>query len=580
MSTRAVKTPHAAVIIWNYNDRLGREDTGTAADATDDVNQRIISTLSCSQIQTSKGKSQPNGTFSFVMAPYANWVESITPGSWCAILMSNTPISKDDITSANRLQVKMVGKIESVRVDVNMDDGGARHTTYNVSGTDWGHIFQSMLYIDNLLAAENDPRSQGNAAAVAIRNALFGNNGGSPKSFAVRENLASIMNIFGQNLDGFDDAGRAINRLAKAIYDFRMPQQMVDFFKFTDPRGNISRDRRVNKILKLQTGRLVGNDKYNEDPEASGFIDPFSLQGTNTFWQILLENSNPAMNEMFCEMKWDKDPSVIGSPSLVLYNRIKPFSFKESDFDKPRSLTSMFQDLRTHLIEDKGDIDPVEVISINAGTNWRDKFNFIEIKPQFQDFVVIANWVKQKSQIADPGAFQREGFRPLIVGTKQFPFDGKKDPLDVHVDMSQLSLWAQTLREWYFDTHRMLNGTIVLHGVDEYIAVGENIRFPAGLINTTPNMNASTVKKGANEFVLAHIENVSHSFAQIDGARTYTTTIQFVRGIIVDGDNVISGRGTLDQFAASVGIGDSRNRTNVISTSDENDPDKLKKQGT
>jgi hypothetical protein len=327
--------------------------------------------------------------------------------------------------------------------------------------------------------------------------------------------------------------------------------------------------------LSLITGSLVGKDHYVDKGEAVGFLDPFSLQGTHSLWQILLENSNPAMNEMLCEMKWSEEDDGL---QLALYNRIKPFSYKNFTpaAGKSTTLKSYFQLLKTHLI------DSNDVIAINAGTNWRDKFNFVEIKPQFQDLAIIANWTKQKAQAFDEEAFEREGFRPLIFDTKQFPSGGKSgQPDDIGVNWDMISQWTKLMREWYFGTHRTLNGTITIHGSTEYIAVGNNIKFDAGLLNPTTNINIATKKKGKHQFILGHIENVSHSFSvSQDGARSYRTTIQFVRGIIVDQNNINVGEGLLDQDATALSQKDDKNTRNVNSTSATQDPDPQKVRGT
>lgn len=557
MSQFRVLTPHAAVIVWNYADRIGSEGVSDL----NGVEETIISTLSLVSIQTAKTKGNPVGTFQLTLAPFKNWVSTINSGSWCAILMSNKKITPESLQKADPSMVKMVGKIESVRCETQQV-GDERQTRYLVSGSDWGHIFNNILYVDNLLAAQNDPRLQGNGAAVALRNALFGK-GNSPQSFAVKDNLRSLLNIFGNNLSGFTDVQDDINRLAKSTYDFVMPQQMVNFFGFVGPSGRTTKEKVLTRVLNLQTGRLVSTNRYDDKPEAYGYINPFTLQGTNSFWQILLDNSNPALNEMYNEINWT--PS---GPALTLYNRIKPFSFKSSSSNaQVKSLRSMFQNIKTHIIDD------VTVISVNAGTNWRDKYNFIEIKPQFQDFDIIANWSKQKTQQKDEDAFNREGFRPLIVGTKQFPVS----PDAKNFNPDQLEAWALLMREWFFDTHRLLNGTITMTGSNEYIAVGNNIRFDAGLINPTPNANAAANNAKKNQYVLAHVESVSHNFAVgPDGARVYTTTIQFVRGIYVNQNLQLYGEGKLDKYPNNVPPAGDRNISNTVSTSELDDPDPQK----
>ena len=174
-----IKTPHAAVLVWNYNDRIAAPTGGfnsTGAKDPDGIEKDapavIVSTLSCVSIQTNKAKGQPDGSFNLVLAPYKNWTSTLTAGSWCCIMMSNEPIQADDLKKANPKLVKMFGRIETVRCETNVDDSGARRTLYYVSGVDWGCIFNSKMYIDNLIAGPNDPYSQGNSAAVAIRNRL------------------------------------------------------------------------------------------------------------------------------------------------------------------------------------------------------------------------------------------------------------------------------------------------------------------------------------------------------------------------------------------------------------------------
>ncbi len=574
-----IKTPHAAILVWNYNDRVGTPTGDFKASGVEDLIGTekdslpvIVSTLSCVSISTSKSKGQPDGQFNLVLAPYKNWVSTLTAGSWCAIMMSNKPITSDDLTYANPDQVKMVGRIESVRCETQVDDEGARKTLYYVSGVDWGSIFNSILYIDNLISEPNEPQSQGNGAAVAIRNALFGNKG-SPQSFTVKSNLTSLIDVMGKSLGGYTKDEKLVGRLASTIYQFSIPDEMAKFFKFNDKDGKPKTSTALNKLLTLTTGSLESYDEYKDRAEAVGFIDPFSLQGSHTLWQILMENSNPALNEMFTDLDWDSN----GHVQLKIYNRIRPFSFKtfNAAAGKSGGLRSYFQYVKTH------DIDAVDVVSVNAGTNWRDKFNFVEIKPQFQEFEIVANWYKQKSQVFDQESFNREGFRPLIFDTKQFPSKGNATGLanDVGIDWDQLTVWANLLREWYFGTHRMLNGTIVIQGTNEYIGVGNNIRFDVGLINPTANMNKKSVDDGSNEgaYILAHVENVSHSFSvSSDGARSYRTTISFVRGILTYADGDIFGDGMLDQDATLVTQPKDRNKLNTISTSDSQDPDPQK----
>lgn len=195
----------------------------------------------------------------------------------------------------------------------------------------------------------------------------------------------------------------------------------------------------------------------------------------------------------------------------------------------------MFQKLKTH------EIDKLSVMAVNAGSNWRDKYNFAEIKPQFAEIKVYENDYKRKTQKYDKNqrSFYREGFRPLIMDTKQFPSNGSpstKGDFVGTINFDKLGDWANMLREWYFDTHNLLNGSIQFTGQDFYIATGDNIKFSADLLNPNSNFKKSTLKKD-NVYILAHVEQVTHEFKiEPNGARSYITNIQFVRGIFVEMD--------------------------------------------
>jgi hypothetical protein len=580
-----ITTPHAAVIIWNYNDRLGVVPTQNST--INDVDEIIISTVSCVSIQTNKSKGSPAGSFSIALAPTRDWVSLITAGSWCAILMSDQPITKDQLPSSGQSTkkslsqfVKMIGKIETVRLSTTMNDEVLRQTMYTITGSDWGYIFNNTLYVDNLIADSNAPADQGNAIAIYLRNQLLGD-GNAPQSFKVADNLDSLIGIFGTSDPTVQQVGGTINRIDKSMYDFLIPQKMTAYFNFIDANNTINPSTKVSNLLTLETGRLSAYNTYEDTNEAYGFIDPFSLQGTNSFWQILMDNSNPALNEMFNEIVWETDNDGNLGPALYLYNRIKPFSYQsqapttisqngqtvtlsQGQQTLVNQIRSPFTLLYTHTIEN------IKVTSIDMGTNWRDKYNFIEIRPQFQDFEILQGWTAQKSQSADSNAFNREGFRPLIVGTKQFPVDPSKSGSTYNAEL--LTSWIALLKEWYFDTHRLLNGTLTMRGTSEYIGVGNNILFEAGLINPTMNLNNGTTTNKSTNYILAHVENVGHSFTvNSDGTRTYVTTIQFVRGITVNKSNggyTLVGSGSLDKLASAQTESAYNNSVNTFGTSD------------
>lgn len=539
--TYRIRTPHAAMIVWNYNDRGGFDGISTAN--VDKINRTDILTTSVISMTTSKSKSDPQGEFQVMLTPDINWVSAITPGSWCAILMSTSPITKDDFQSADPKKIKMIGKIDTVRVGAKVDDGGARNTAYYISGVDWGHIFHNSIYFDNNIAKPSDPKNLGNASATSIQDILFGKDN-VPKRFSTKENIEAIVHVFGQDLAQFATIRSELKVLPAALYNFKIPKEMLQYFRFINSSGFPSVENKLNSCLNVVTGALnkqpggkssIG--KYEDTKESAGFLDPFSLEGSHSFWQVLMDNSNPTLNEMIAEM----DFTELGT-KLVLYNRIKPFivrgtptyldalSSASTGANGLKTATSFFQNIPFNYI------DSVSVIEVNAGTNWKDKYNFIEVRPLIAETAILEASIKPDLQVFDIKSFEREGFRPLIFGgSKYLPPTFFEGASQTKAAIQDIAGWLQALKLWYFDTHKMLNGTITFTGQDQYIPVGNNIKFKYSLITPKPNMNAGSTKFPLDIYVLAHVESVSNSFTvRPDGGRDFITSVQFVRGIIVN----------------------------------------------
>lgn len=550
MANFRIKTPHAAVKIWNYVDRI--EAKGTNAVLANAVQEEIVSTISCSAIQTVKAKSNPVGQFHLVLAPTRNWTAVITPGSWCVVMMSNEPITKKDFEKANPKLVKMVGKIESVRTQVTTNPDGSRSTHFLVTGQDWGHLFNNILYVDPLIMDGAENRyDQGNALFAQLVHVI--QRDGTPLLTRVKDNLQTLLEVFGKPLIGI---GGQIQRLGKNSHSPVMPEAMVRFFGFNSTE--------VMKEIGLVTGILQSPGRYSDAPDGLGWVDPFTLVGSHNLWQVLNDNSNYCLNEMFNEIVWDGD-----KPKLTLFNRVKPFAYRNDPIESSSiELRSMFKYVPAHALDD------ITIMSVNAGTNWRDKYNFIEIKPEVADFKVFENWIKQKAQAWDANGthtFDREGFRPLIFAVKQMPYVG--EGTKTQPDPDSLTKWTGLLQEWYFDTHRLLNGQVTMTGSNEYIAVGNNIMFDAGLVGVKANYNSAATNPSEKYYVLAHVECVKHIFKVDDnGSRSFQTVIDFVRGIIVDGNKNLVGEGVLDTLSTSLPLEISKNDKTVVATATPDNP--------
>jgi len=137
----------------------------------------------------------------------------------------------------------------------------------------------------------------------------------------------------------------------------------------------------------------------------------------------------------------------------------------------------------------------------------------------------------QKCSVYDTVSFGRDGFKPILHSTQLIPFEGNLPAKKIEEAMPQ---WLPIMKQWYFNNHKMLNGVLVISNQEDYIGVGENIVLDANLFSQSFHVKGDSTR-GENIKVLAHVESVSNYFTvNSDGAKNFTTTITFVRGVFTD----------------------------------------------
>jgi hypothetical protein len=171
-----------------------------------------------------------------------------------------------------------------------------------------------------------------------------------------------------------------------------------------------------------------------------------------------------------------------------------------------------------------------DIIGIDVGDNAQDIINFIEIlpdmslsslPPNISNGIIAAS--KPDSSIIDPASLARHGLKPLTYSSVFAPSDGG------YLNWLGTKNWLPVLRDWYFDCHKMLNGTLNILGQDKYIGVGENIIIDSSIFGHANFINASKTK------FVAHVESVNHSFSyEPQKGRTFLTKISFVRGVFAN----------------------------------------------
>lgn len=394
------------------------------------------------------------------------------------------------------------------------------------------------------------------------------------------DNVNFILSLWGRSDPQTANVKNETGLLAKSKQIFRIPNQLAKFMKFIKEDDNTTSPI-VADILKQIGGKLTGYDIYEDKDASCGIIDFNTILGEHTIWQIITNNSNELINELIPEIRFTNS-----NPTLALYNRVRPFTINdEKIIKKDTNAVGDGGSRGLNVVEDvsqtsqKSKVDPYlskyssvrrktiasnDVLVCNYGTNWRDRVNFIEVtiaRTLFQE--AYAADIKLDSQFSDESSIGRDGLLSMIVSTSYVPAEtGIANPAGV-------SAYKHALKEWYFNTHKMFNGTLNLVGQDQYIQVGDNILVESKVLNRNYNTNIEQkTPKTPATYMLAHVEGISHQ-ATIDanGARIFTTTIEFVRGIITDinGNIKVGGShvGAVDQDASLLDIASERNRETV-----------------
>lgn len=578
MAKSTLTNPQATVIIWNYKDRLNTQTDGDP-DAQDQV---LVLTASLKSISTVKSKSNPTGSFTFTLAPTFNWTSRITPGSWCTILMTRDepipPLNDQQLPGADVNRDKMFGRIQAVRVNISVDGKGGRQTEYVVTGSDWGSVFEQPLYIDPTISKNvlEKYSTMGQAMQLSYSNQLSSYlDKGLPTS---HDAVRGIIRLWGAPIkDASDILSADTGLLTSPDRVFRLPKEVIKYFNFTASGTSASTIDFADLLHdNTQTGRLTAYNTYSGDlKEAFGFYAPDTIMGHNTLWQLINENANTTLNEVYADFQWDGDDK----PNMSLIRRIRPFVNNEGnkDLDPVRYLVSPFKYVKRNKIALE------DVLTLSAGTNIDNRINFVEILPNVAELKVLEVQTKVNSQVFDTSSISRDGFRPKFEKPKYIPYQEGK------IVINQLTDWKNLIKEWHFNTHLMLNGSVTIIGQDPYIGVGENIMIPAQVLGEA-NMNDDLINKGLIDpatgkpntpvFLTAHIENIAHNFSinSSNGARTFITTIDFVRGIITDEDgNTINGSDdsniAIDSDAQQQNAKNRERNRNNVAVSTDRDPD-------
>jgi hypothetical protein len=307
----------------------------------------------------------------------------------------------------------------------------------------------------------------------------------SAKTAEINYNLQFKLPDYVGGLLGLPEA-----KAAKDVYTYILGIQEYD---------NFSKDGSYRGFIP----KLELSPKYN-----SFYQTPKRCQGTSQIkpdywnqvpvWSILQEYLNSPINEMYtCFRVHPNGKSVV--PTVVM--RQIPFSSPKYEGESTKFLNLP-----------RWKIDPKMIYNLNIGRDESLRVNFVQVfgimAGTLRPDLALSYQMASDNTVLDEDDIKRSGMRPWVI-TSNFALP-TKDSTEKE-SFERALVWTKLMGDIVIGQHLKLNGTFTCAGIEEPIAVGDNVQV------------------GDNVF---HIESLTHTASiAANGEKTFNTTIEASHGL-------------------------------------------------
>jgi hypothetical protein len=329
-------------------------------------------------VRTQKNISASAGTFDVVLMPTKNWKALISPGDWIIIYLYNNKKDFGDSSDFIRqVQVKapnsniiFLGNVDRISRTKQKDEATDKTIVrYRVGGRDFGKVFeQTDLWFDPYKA---ESQAAVLSSMLTTRGLPFS---GDPTSL-----VSSITEVFLSPLGGTAHGGKKTLSLNQWMVPYDL---LITFFKVPSVGRPFFYD-----MLKFDffANSLPGyKDRSMISPKSNGSL-----------WSMLKRNSNDVVNEMFVELRRDKEGAV--EASLVLRPRPNSVFFK----DAVGNLKGAYESLQKRAKKSGFTISPIDIIYEDLGKDDNTRANMVWLNSR-QSAQTITNHYGNVAAIEHP----------------------------------------------------------------------------------------------------------------------------------------------------------------------------------
>lgn len=362
----------------------GVNDSSLAETSSLDISSQIIN------FNYVKTMDAPCGTFNFSLAngekSVGDWKQIIQRGTWVVIYLAQDGSLniRSEVGPARRIEgeqkyVRCVGYVDRVSVASSMADSGAYDVTFNVSGRDFGVVYEDTTIWHNLFQFDEIILKSLTDASLNVMGTT-----------SLTEVIKTIHNLF-FNPEGLPGAKVNDNKsLTSIALQWLLPSKLISDLGMRN-HYNDSYWGRLNTLRLSETKATLSVE------HPTSFL-------TGNAWEQLKRLSSPAFHELFTELDDEGHPTLVFRPI--------PFGMNKSKYPLVGKHITLYKNLEAL------DLKAIDVVEFDLGEDGHSRYNsFLAtvetslISPEDNISYLSGQGFPKFVQ----SSIKRHGFRPMHV---------------------------------------------------------------------------------------------------------------------------------------------------------------------
>lgn len=392
------KNTNAQCKIVVYRWDVDTEPTKDWSEAELSASQRLEISSQIMTASYNKSMSDPAGNFNFTLSNSPgqvgnnisnDWKDIIKKGSWCLIYMSNDgtlelnpnvgPNNAKSKAAENKY-LRCIGYIERITPKFTMEETGGHSLVYEVSGRDFGVIYNETTIWHNMFRYEESMLQN-------VSNTKMDITGNTSLDQAI--DLIHDLFYYPSNIPGAKvNDKQSLNEIG---LQWLLPREMVQDLGYD-----------MSKLTKgTYWGALPGVKKFSTTKARVAISDPTAYLSGNA-WTQLKQLSIPEFHELYTEL------DTSGKPRLIY--RPVPWGINQQDYSRIAESIPLYREVYAITIPG------VDVIDGDVSEDDHSRYNsfFVAISTSLINVIDSTNLLNASNfPRHNLNSVKRHGFRPM-----------------------------------------------------------------------------------------------------------------------------------------------------------------------